>query len=39
MPEDFLDNFPIIGSWQFFAGWLIAGLLFWAVAWFFLFRD
>lgn len=39
MPEDFFDNFPMIGSWQFFAGWLIGGLLLWGVAWFFLFRD
>ncbi len=32
-------NMPAIGSWQFFAGWVVAGLVPWAFAWFFLFRD
>lgn len=32
-------NMPIIGSWQFFAGWAVAGLILWAFAWFFVFRD
>jgi hypothetical protein len=29
---------PIIGSWQFFAGWVVAGLFLWGVA-AYTFRD
>ena len=39
MPEEFFNNFPKIGSWQFFAGWIVGGLLLWAIAWLTIFRD
>ena len=39
MLEAFFDNFPKIGSWQFFAGWIGFGLILWGIAWFALFRD
>jgi len=32
-------HMPMIGSWQFFAGWIVAGFALWAFAWFFVFRD
>ncbi len=33
MPENLFSDFPKIGSWQFFAGWIIGGLLLWAIVW------